>query len=162
MLAQKKRTLSLSLSLSLSISYLRGVRRTRKIPRLFPRLVLGRTSKMRLPVLPVNAQAAVAAALMCCSLTMAPPAFGADAIYGAAGEFTEATKLDGGYRGSVPGQDKQIAAGKGQGAEKLENSKIQGGGASTLQGGRRITITRGVNLDSLSHRAFNPGLAEPR
>jgi len=26
--------------------------------------------------------------------------------------------------------------------------KIQGGGASTLQSGRRITITRGVNLDS--------------
>lgn len=25
--------------------------------------------------------------------------------------------------------------------------KIQGGGASTLQTGRRITITRGVNLD---------------
>ena len=39
-------------------------------------------------------------------------------------------------------------AGEGKGAEKLENSKIQGGGASTLQGGRRITITRGVNLDN--------------
>merc|ERR1719247_2847206 len=26
--------------------------------------------------------------------------------------------------------------------------KIQGGGASTLQSGRRITITRGVNLDN--------------
>ena len=106
---------------------------------------------MRLPSLPVNAQAAVAAALMCCSLTLAPPAFGADSvdnIYGTAGEFTKATTLDGGYRGSVPGQDKQIAAGKGAGAEKMENSKIQGGGASTLQGGRRIVITRGVNLDS--------------
>ena len=34
------------------------------------------------------------------------------------------------------------------GAEKKENSKIQGGGASTLQSGRRITITRGVNLDN--------------
>jgi len=41
-----------------------------------------------------------------------------------------------------------MSAGKGQGAEKMENSKIQGGGASTLQGGRRITITRGVNLDN--------------
>ena len=48
----------------------------------------------------------------------------------------------------MPGQDKKIAAGEGKGAEKLENSKIQGGGASTLQGGRRITITRGVNLDN--------------
>mmetsp|Transcript_32991 Transcript_32991/g.84074 ORF Transcript_32991/g.84074 Transcript_32991/m.84074 type:complete len:233 (-) Transcript_32991:109-807(-) len=103
---------------------------------------------MRLPALPANAQAAVAAALMCCSLTIAPPAFGVDNIYGAAGEFTPATQLEGGYRGSVPGQDKQIAAGKGAGAEKAENSKIQGGGASTLQGGRRITITRGVNLDN--------------
>ena len=99
---------------------------------------------MRLPALPANAQAAVAAALMCCSLTIAPPAFGADNIYGAAGEFTPAKQLEGGYRGSVPGQDKQIAAGKGAGAEKAENSKIQGGGASTLQGGRRITITRGA------------------
>lgn len=106
---------------------------------------------MRLPSLPVNAQAAVAAALMCCSLTLAPPAFGVDSvdnIYGTAGEFTKAKTLDGGYRGSVPGQDKQIASGKGAGAEKMENSKIQGGGASTLQGGRRIVITRGVNLDS--------------
>ena len=103
---------------------------------------------MRLPALPVNAQAAMAAALIASSLTVAPPAFCADAIYGAAGEFTEATTLEGGYRGSVPGQDKKIAAGEGKGAEKLENSKIQGGGASTLQGGRRITITRGVNLDN--------------
>ena len=67
------------------------------------------------------AQAAVAAALMCCSLTLAPPAFGLDSvdnIYGTAGEFTKAKTLDGGYRGSVPGQDKQIASGKGAGAEK--------------------------------------------
>lgn len=85
---------------------------------------------------------------MCCSLTLAPPAFGVDSIYGAAGEFAPAKQLEGGYRGSVPGKDKDIAAGKGAGAEKAENSKIQGGGASTLQGGRRITITRGVNLDN--------------
>ena len=78
------------------------------------------------------AQAAVAAALIASSLTMAPPAFGEDAIYGAAGEFTEANALEGGYRGSKPGEDKQIAAGLGGGAEKAENSKIQGGGASTL------------------------------
>ena len=110
---------------------------------------------MRLPALPANAQAAVAAALMCCSLTIAPPAFGVDNIYGAAGEFTPATQLEGGYRGSVPGQDKQIAAGKGAGAEKAENSKIQGGGASTLQGGRRITITRGVNLDNTDWEGQN-------
>ena len=103
---------------------------------------------MRLPTIPGNAQAAVAAALIASSLTMAPPAFGEDAIFGAAGEFTEAKKVEGGYRGSKPGEDKQIAAGAGLGAEKLENSKIQGGGASTLQGGRRITITRGVNLDN--------------
>ena len=104
---------------------------------------------MRLPALPANAQAAVAAALIASSLTLAPPAFAVgDAIYGAAGEFAKAKEIEGGYRGSVPGQDKQIAAGQGGGAEKLENSKIQGGGASTLQGGRRITITRGVNLDN--------------
>ena len=101
---------------------------------------------MRLPAVPVSAQAAVAAALIASSLTMAPPAF-ASFIGGTAGEFTEAKEVDGGYRGSKPGEDKQIAAGAGGGAEKLENSKIQGGGASTLQGGRRITITRGVNLD---------------
>ena len=39
--------------------------------------------------------AVVAAALMCCSLTIAPPAFGADNIYGAAGEFTPAKQLEG-------------------------------------------------------------------
>ena len=103
---------------------------------------------MRLPAVPVNAQAAVAAALIASSLTMAPPAIGADAIFGAAGEFAPAKEVEGGYRGSKPGEDKQIAAGLGGGAEKAENSKIQGGGASTLQGGRRITITRGVNLDN--------------
>ena len=41
-----------------------------------------------------------------------------------------------------------FAAVEGAGAERAENSKIQGGGASTLQSGRRITITRGVNLDN--------------
>ena len=104
---------------------------------------------MRLPAVPVTAQAAVAAALIASSLTMAPPALAVgDAIYGAAGEFTKAREIEGGYRGSTPGQDKQFAAGAGKGAETAENSKIQGGGASTLQGGRRITITRGVNLDN--------------
>ena len=107
-----------------------------------------RPPSMRLPSLPPNTQAAVAAALLSVSLTAAPPAFCEDAIFGAAGEFTKANEIDGGYRGSVPGQDKQFAAGAGKGAEKAENSKIQGGGASTLQGGRRITITRGVNLDN--------------
>ena len=34
--------------------------------------------------------------------------------------------------------------------------KIQGGGASTLQSGRRITITRGVNLDSACRGETNP------
>jgi uncharacterized protein YjbI with pentapeptide repeats len=33
--------------------------------------------------------------------------------------------------------------------------KIQGGGASTLQSGRRITITRGVNLDNTDWRGEN-------
>jgi len=86
---------------------------------------------MRLPTLPVSTQAAVAAALLSASLTVVPPAF---------------ADLD--YQGSKVGQDKQFAAGVGAGAEKAENSKIQGGGASTLQQGRRITITRGVNLDN--------------
>merc|ERR1719353_2222936 len=86
---------------------------------------------MRLPSVPVNTQAAVAAALLTFSLTAVPPAF-----------------ADLEYQGSKVGQDKQFAAGVGKGAEKAENSKIQGGGASTLQGGRRITITRGVNLDN--------------
>jgi len=76
-------------------------------------------------------QAAMAAALLSAALTVAPPAF---------------ADLD--YQGSKVGQDKQFAAGVGAGAEKAENSKIQGGGASTLQQGRRITITRGVNLDN--------------
>ena len=82
---------------------------------------------MRLP----SPQTAVAAALLSVSLTMAPPAF-----------------ADVDYQGSKVGQDKQISAGIGKGAERAENSKIQGGGASTLQQGRRITITRGVNLDN--------------
>ena len=86
---------------------------------------------MRLPSLPVNAQAAMAAALLSASLATMPPAF-----------------ADVDYQGSKIGQDKQIESAKGLGAERPENSKIQGGGASTLQQGRRITITRGVNLDN--------------
>ena len=88
--------------------------------------------------LPVNAQAAVAAALLSVSLT-APPAL---AQSGASFLLADL------YDGSKVGYDKQFAAGVNAGAEKAENSKIQGGGASTLQGGRRITITRGVNLDN--------------
>ena len=93
---------------------------------------------MRLPSLPVNTRAAVAAALLSVSLTTVPPAF---------------ADLD--YQGSKVGQDKQFAAGVGKGAETAENSKIQGGGASTLQGGRRITITRGVNLDNTNWAGEN-------
>merc|ERR1712050_484728 len=59
------------------------------------------------------------------------------------------------YQGSQVGKDKQIASGVGGGAERLENSKIQGGGASTLQQGRRITITRGVNLDNTNWAGEN-------
>merc|ERR1711920_67638 len=33
-------------------------------------------------------------------------------------------------------------------SEQISGAKIEGGGASTLQSGRRITITRGVNLDN--------------
>ena len=78
-------------------------------------------------------QRAFTAAALSAALTLAPvgPAF-----------------ADLEYQGSKVGQDKQFAAGVGAGAEKAENSKIQGGGASTLQQGRRITITRGVNLDN--------------
>ena len=36
-----------------------------------------------------------------------------------------------------------------------EDFKIQGGGASTLQSGRRITITRGVNLDNTDWEGEN-------
>jgi uncharacterized protein YjbI with pentapeptide repeats len=86
---------------------------------------------MRVAKLPLNAQAAVAAALLSVSLTMVPPAL-----------------ADVDYQGSKIGQDKQIESAKAYGAERAENSKIQGGGASTLQQGRRITITRGVNLDN--------------
>ena len=95
---------------------------------------------MRLPSLPINAQSAVAAALLSVSLTVAPPAF--------AHPGTSLLLADLDYQGSKVGQDKQFKAGEGGGAERLENSKIQGGGASTLQQGRRITITRGVNLDN--------------
>eukprot|EP00326_Haptolina_ericina_P008095 CAMPEP_0181213154 /NCGR_PEP_ID=MMETSP1096-20121128/24747_1 /TAXON_ID=156174 ORGANISM="Chrysochromulina ericina, Strain CCMP281" /NCGR_SAMPLE_ID=MMETSP1096 /ASSEMBLY_ACC=CAM_ASM_000453 /LENGTH=191 /DNA_ID=CAMNT_0023304761 /DNA_START=1 /DNA_END=576 /DNA_ORIENTATION=+ len=59
------------------------------------------------------------------------------------------------YQGSKVGQDKQIASVIGKGAERPENSKIQGGGASTLQAGRRITITRGVNLDNTNWEGEN-------
>ena len=40
-----------------------------------------------------------------------------------------------------------LAAGGG-GAETSANAKITTGGASTLQSGRTIAITRGVNLDN--------------
>jgi len=91
------------------------------------------------------AQAGVAAALLSVSLTMTPPAF-------AGTSFLLADEL---YKGSTVGKDVQIAAGAGKGAERAENSKIQGGGASTLQQGRRITITRGVNLDNSDWKGEN-------
>lgn len=40
-----------------------------------------------------------------------------------------------------------LAATQDRGASDVSNSKIQTGGASTLQSGRTIAITRGVNLD---------------
>ena len=40
-----------------------------------------------------------------------------------------------------------FAAANDQGASTASNSKITTGGASTLQSGRTIAITRGVNLD---------------
>ena len=64
---------------------------------------------MRLPSFAaVNPQAAVAAALLTASLTLAPPAALAD--------------LD--YQGSKVGQDKQIASGIGGGAEKKEEEDV--------------------------------------
>ena len=41
------------------------------------------------------------------------------------------------------------------GASNVANSKIQTGGASTLQSGRTITITRGVNLDRSNFEGQN-------
>ena len=85
---------------------------------------------MRVGTLPLNAQAAVAAALLSVSLTMAPPAL-----------------ADVDYQGSKIGQDKQIESAKGYGAERAENSKIQGGGArrgvaKTSCPRYRLTVTR--------------------
>ena len=40
-------------------------------------------------------------------------------------------------------------------AAQAGSAKIEGGGASTLQSGRRITITRGVNLDSTDWEGKN-------
>lgn len=38
---------------------------------------------------------------------------------------------------------------------QIGSAKIEGGGASTLQSGRRITITRGVNLDNTDWQGKN-------
>mmetsp|Transcript_45538 Transcript_45538/g.99184 ORF Transcript_45538/g.99184 Transcript_45538/m.99184 type:complete len:195 (+) Transcript_45538:177-761(+) len=43
----------------------------------------------------------------------------------------------------------------GDNAAQLGSAKIEGGGASTLQSGRRITITRGVNLDNTDWEGKN-------
>eukprot|EP00560_Eucampia_antarctica_P005711 CAMPEP_0197835364 /NCGR_PEP_ID=MMETSP1437-20131217/25506_1 /TAXON_ID=49252 ORGANISM="Eucampia antarctica, Strain CCMP1452" /NCGR_SAMPLE_ID=MMETSP1437 /ASSEMBLY_ACC=CAM_ASM_001096 /LENGTH=242 /DNA_ID=CAMNT_0043440727 /DNA_START=52 /DNA_END=780 /DNA_ORIENTATION=+ len=48
-----------------------------------------------------------------------------------------------------------VAIAGDQGAEVASNSKITTGGASTLQSGRTITITRGVNLDRSDFGAQN-------
>lgn len=40
-----------------------------------------------------------------------------------------------------------VLADEGGGASSMANAKITTGGASTLQSGRTIAITRGVNLD---------------
>ena len=105
---------------------------------------------MKLPPAPAattaHASAWAVGALLSLSLTVAPPAFAAAEL-----EYSEG----GAYQGSKIGQDQQFKAGVGKGAEKAENSKIQGGGASTLQGGRRITITRGVNLDNTIWKGEN-------
>lgn len=47
--------------------------------------------------------------------------------------------------GAIPAQSATAATTK---AEQLGSAKIKGGGASTLQSGRVIAITRGVNLDN--------------
>ena len=89
---------------------------------------------MRLPAtVQHHVGAAIAASLLATSLTLAPPAAFASTSFLIAGDI---------------GKDLQYKSGEGYGAERAENSKIQGGGASTLQQGRRITITRGVNLDN--------------
>ena len=46
-------------------------------------------------------------------------------------------------------------AGGGSGAETAANAKITTGGASTLQSGRTIAITRGVNLDGSDFHGQN-------
>mmetsp|Transcript_10180 Transcript_10180/g.11277 ORF Transcript_10180/g.11277 Transcript_10180/m.11277 type:complete len:239 (+) Transcript_10180:212-928(+) len=46
-------------------------------------------------------------------------------------------------------------AGADDGASNVANSKIATGGASTLQSGRTITITRGVNLDRSNFEGQN-------
>lgn len=48
-----------------------------------------------------------------------------------------------------------FAAGDGGGAQIAANSKITTGGASTLQSGRTIAITRGVNLDRSDFKGQN-------
>jgi uncharacterized protein YjbI with pentapeptide repeats len=97
----------------------------------------------------------ITAAALGAALTLSSPAFAATAgdLHFRGVPSVLLADLD--YQGSQVGQDRQIASGEGFGAEKKENSKIQGGGASTLQQGRRITITRGVNLDNTDWRGEN-------
>lgn len=47
------------------------------------------------------------------------------------------------------------AADDAQGGTAVENTKIKKGGASTMQSGRTISITRGVNLDGADFRGQN-------
>lgn len=85
------------------------------------------------------------------SIALQPASATEQQMSGFGGKAMDGTSLllaDLDYQGSKVGQDTQITATKDFGAERPENSKIQGGGASTLQQGRRITITRGVNLDN--------------
>ena len=111
---------------------------------------------MKIEISSAAIQRTVAAVAVGAALTLSPPALAAAELgVGPAGGSASFLLADVDYQGSKVGQDSQISSGIGFGAEKKENSKIQGGGASTLQQGRRITITRGVNLDNTDWEGEN-------
>jgi uncharacterized protein YjbI with pentapeptide repeats len=117
-------------------------------------LMAAAVAALQRPVRVSHLQSGVLGAALSAALTLSSPAIAATPNFHlGSGASVLIADLD--YQGSKVGQDKQFKAGEGAGAEKAENSKIQGGGASTLQGGRRITITRGVNLDNTNWQGEN-------
>ena len=105
--------------------------------------------------------------LMCCSLTIAPPAFGADNIW-RRWRVHPGQAARGGYRGSVPGRDKKIAAGEGRARRRRRTARFRaaaprrsGRPAHHHHAWRELDNTNWKERTCAGSRSSNPSCAAP-